>query len=151
MREVQIYFHNSKITVTGKILDQDNPELADEMWDFIEKPQKCYTHHTISTGGDIVFKPLPPYEPVKIGNQSNPRGKAIPFFTDMKPGQINWRGSSWGVVYDKCTEPMTSSGPVLIEILPECMEEFYNGCYDLWHQTSLYHNVGLATVSRKEN
>lgn len=150
MRKVELYFHNSAITVTGNVLDDQQPRAADDMWKFLEQPQKCYAHHTISTGGDIVLKPIPPYEPVKIGNQSDPLGDNIPFFTEMKPGQINWRGSTWGVVYDKCTEPMTTSGPVVIEIIPEDMDDFYKGCYDLWRQTSLYHNVGIVTVSRKE-
>lgn len=150
MRKVEFYFHNSDITVTGKVLEEKLPQIADEMWDFIETPRKCYAHHTLSTGGDIVLKPVPTYEPVKIGNQSNPLGGDIPYFTDMKPGQINWRGSTWGVIYDKCTEPLNSGGPVMIEIEEENLESFCKACYDLWRQTSLYHNVGIVTVSRKE-
>ena len=40
MRKVEFYFHNSDITVTGKVLEEKLPQIADEMWDFIEIPDR---------------------------------------------------------------------------------------------------------------
>ena len=150
MRKVKLYFHNSYITAYATVIEGKYTSMADDMWDFISEPQKCYTHHTVSTGGCVLLKPLPPLHPVAMGNQSTPLGNDIPYLCDLKPGQIYWKGIYFGVIYDPCTEPMTAGGPVLMEIEAESMDNFCRGCRDLWYQTSLFHKIGIVTVSREE-
>ena len=151
MRKIQIYFHNTDITVSGTVLEDSYPAQVEDMWKFIETPQKCFTHHMVSTGYYLVAKPLPPYHPVPIVNQSSPLGDEIPKISNMKAGQITWRGTTWAFVYGACTEPLTSSGPVVVLVDPECMQAYHDACLNQWHQTSLHHKVGIVTISRKEN
>ena len=151
MRKVKLYFHNSNITAFGIVKDEKYPDMADDMWNFIAEPKKCYAHHTVSTGGCVLLKPPPPLHPVPFGNQSTPFGNDIPYLCDLKPGQIYWKGIYFGAIYDRCTEPLTAGGPALIEIESENVIKFAQGCRDLWHQTSFFHKIGIVTVSRGED
>lgn len=152
MRKMKMVFHNINITVYGTLLDSEYPQMADDLWVFLATPQKCYSHHTVSTGADILFKPLPlEHPPANFGNQSNPLGNKVLYLCDIEPGQLFWRGYYLCGIYGKCTEPLPTGGPVLVEIDKEYLDDYIRGCENLWHQTSLFHKLGTVTFSRKED
>jgi hypothetical protein len=156
MRRIQLHYHNSGITVTGHIIPEKekmHPELCDDVWNFLAKPQKCYCHHTISTGDYYQLKPTPPYErPQRFSNQTQTLGGGdVVMLCEIKPGEIFWRGYYMCVVYGDSTEPLTAGGPVLLKIDDECFDEFVKASKNIWHQYLHFHELGIVTVSRKED
>ena len=50
MRKIKIYFPKADITCYATVLEDDFPELADELWEKIAQPMECEAHNTLSTG-----------------------------------------------------------------------------------------------------
>ena len=75
MRKIKIYFPKADITCYATVLEDDFPELADELWEKIAQPMECEAHNTLSTGDYVQCRPIPPYHvPKYVGDQSNPLG-----------------------------------------------------------------------------
>ena len=158
MRKILLEIPSCNITLTATMRDNDEPEMAQEFWDFLEKPVKVISHPTMSTGDLSVCFPRPPLEPPeKIGDQTNPLVKDSPFLTTgpgkdhVQAGEIIWLGWNFMFVYGpSCTEPLRSGGAKVAQVDKECMEDLEKAREDLWNHTYLYHKLGTITVSRKE-
>ena len=71
MRKIKIYFPKADITCYATVLEDDFPELADELWEKIAQPMECEAHNTLSTGDYVQCRPIPPYHvPKYVGDQS---------------------------------------------------------------------------------
>ena len=94
MRKIKIYFPKADITCYATVLEDDFPELADELWEKIAQPMECEAHNTLSTGDYVQCRPIPPYHvPKYVGDQSNPLGgNKVPALCDCVNGDIAWSG-----------------------------------------------------------
>lgn len=59
MRKIKIYFPKADITCYATVLEDDFPELADELWEKIAQPMECEAHNTLSTGDYVQCRPIP--------------------------------------------------------------------------------------------
>ena len=68
MRKVLFEVPSCGIKFTGTLRDKEEPVMAENFWEFLEKPVKFFSHPTLSTGDLTVLFPRPPIEPPKYIN-----------------------------------------------------------------------------------
>lgn len=153
MRKIKVEFASGErifSTVTATILEDKYPELANDIWEFLATPQKAYAHHTLSTGGLVLCRPIPPYHAVVAGNQSAPIGE-VPMLCDMVCGEMYWNGWFLSMVYDTCTEPLPAFGPIMVKVDEQYLDEFKRAGIESWNHVYLYHTLSTVTFSRLED
>lgn len=151
MKSVQIYFPESDVSVAANLLVDEEPELCQQLWDAIETPSKMVIHHTISTGDVFVAFPRPPKHPPVTGTQAQPVGRNTNvLWSDLKCGDIFWRGWNIGVAYGKCTEPLNPGGCIAARVDEADLEQFHKACKNAWYHVYFLHQTPSIIVSRKE-
>lgn len=162
MKKILIEVPSCRISFTATMMQSDNPQVAaiiQDMWDFLEKPVKCYSHPTMSTGDLLNLFPRPPINPPdNLGDQTAPMIEDSPYLvsgdrdTEVKMGEIIWNG--WFptlVAGPSCTEPLKSGGAKVANVDKECFDQLVIAHDDLWHHNYLYHKLGIVMMSRKES
>ena len=86
-RMIEIEFPEVNATVTAVLNDEQEPEMAQRLWDLVEQPVKMANCHTLSTGCFFDARPRPAYHPVEIGFQVANLSKVKRLYCDMEP----WR------------------------------------------------------------
>ena len=167
MRKVQIDFPTNGTSVIATLVERD-PVLADEVWNVLGERKSGYAQHCMSTGDLVFSRPIPPYDPVLNGNQSDPIGneaglctgpdllltkgtEVVPLISRMKSGEIFWAGWNFGLVYGPCTEPMVAFGPVVIVVDEEYIPAYEKACYEVWEHTYLHHDLAVIDFKQLEN
>ena len=150
-KKVEIVFPESGITVTASMLEKEEPESSELLWNYLEKPVRCAIYNTLSTGCLFIGKARPPYDPVKIGTQAEPVGRNLKMLCDMIPGEIMFTGMDFWCCYGPETEPLLGGGAVAIVIDPECLDDFIKAGKHIWHCQQITHTLATMTVKRKEN
>lgn len=159
MRKILLEVPSCRVTLTATLRDNEEPEMAQQVWDFLENPVKVFSHPTLSTGDLSVLFPRPPLHPPKnIGDQTNPLVPDSPYLvsgpgkTEVQAGEIIWCGWNLMFVYGpSCTEPLRSGGAYVAQVDKECMDQLETVREDLWNHTYLYHKLGIINISRKES
>ena len=114
MRKVLFEVPSCGIKFTGTLRDKEEPVMAENFWEFLEKPVKFFSHPTLSTGDLTVLFPRPPIDPPKyIGDQTSPLVEDSPYLVsgpgklEVQAGELIWCG--WNILFcygPSCTEPL---------------------------------------------
>lgn len=130
-------------------LTDDSPEVADALWNVLEKPLKMYTWHTTSTGEYFVGKGRGPLEPERVGSQANPVGATL-LLSRLKPGTICYAGAEeMSFAYGPAiTEPLPDKGPVTAMVDDASIEDFYAAGLHVWECQSRKHQLVTITARR---
>lgn len=158
MRKVLFEVPSCGIKFIGTLRDKEEPVMAENFWEFLEKPVKFFSHPTLSTGDLTVLFPRPPIEPPKyIGDQTSPLVEDSPYLVsgteklNVRAGELIWCG--WNILFcygPSCTEPLRSGGAYVLQVDEECLEDLEKAREDLWNHSFLYHKLGTITLSRME-
>lgn len=159
MKKVLFEVPSCNVTFVGTLREKEEPEMAKEFWDFIEKPTKVFSHPTLSTGDLTVLFPRPPIDPPPhIGDQTSPLVEDSPYLVsgpsklEVQAGELIWCG--WNMLFcygPSCTEPLRSGGAYVVQVDEEYLPALEVAREDLWNHSYLYHKLGTITISRKEN
>ncbi len=88
MRKVLFEVPSCGIKFTGTLRDKEEPVMAENFWEFLEKPVKFFSHPTLFTGDLTVLFPRPPIDPPKyIGDQTSPLVEDSPYLVSG-PGKL---------------------------------------------------------------
>lgn len=150
MREINVYFPESDITVTASLYEEQEPELCKQVWEYVKEPVRMACHHTMSTGDVFVAFPRPPKHPPVTGTQANPIGRVETLWSEMEVGEIFWRGWNCGICYGKCTEPLNPGGSVVAKVNEEDIDKFVAACKEVWNCSYFKHCISSVVLSRKE-
>lgn len=75
VRKIELEWPDAKIKVSATLLEKDEPELSERIWNLLDKPLKMICQHTLSTGHLFSADARPPRHPVTVGSQATPIGK----------------------------------------------------------------------------
>jgi hypothetical protein len=147
-RKITLKFSDFDKTIHATLVEEV-PQVADAMWDVIEKPLKLYTWHTTSTGDYFIGKGRGPVEPARVGSQAKPIGETL-FLCRLKPGSICYGGAEeLSFAYgDSITEPLPDKGPVTAMVDEGSLKDFYDAGMHLWTYQTRKHQPVTVTVSR---
>lgn len=148
VRKIRLTFPN-KTEVAAFFLEQEEPELCDSLWRFVEREQGFICHNTLSTGYAFAAFPRPTRSPSTASHLANPVGRNKIGYTLLSAGGLLWSGSKLYVPYGKCTEP-SIAGAITAKILPEHLNAFVEACHDVWNYTYFFHKVAVLKVRREE-
>lgn len=146
MKEIKITFPNGAV-VSAAVLEESEPELTENMWDFFDRPKKLICHNTLSTGDSFAAFPRPPKSPVRAGHLGKTIGNQRIHYTELTAGDLLWSGTKLYVCYGQCTEPGLI-GAVVARIKPEDMQPYVRACGDVRSHTYIYHRLAVITVER---
>lgn len=130
-------------------LAQESPEVADMVWDLLEKPLKMALSHTTSTGDYFLGKGRGPTNPERVGSQAKPLGKSL-FICQLPPGTICYGGAEeMSFAYGPAiTEPLPDKGPITARVDEDCLKDFYDVGMHVWKAQSETHQLVTVTASR---
>lgn len=149
-RMIEIEFPEVNTTVTAVLNDEQEPEMAQRLWDLVEQPVKMANCHTLSTGCFFDARPRPAYHPVEIGFQVANLSKIKRLYCDMKPGMILFSGYECGVVYgEHITEPLVASGTFVAQVIDEDLEKLYEAGHNIWNFQMYIHKLTTTIIRRK--
>ncbi len=149
-RMIEIEFPEVNTTVTAVLNDEQEPEMAQRLWDLVEQPVKMANCHTLSTGCFFDARPRPAYHPVEIGFQVANLSKIKRLYCDMKPGMILFSGYECGVVYgEHITEPLVASGTFVAQVIDEDLEKLYEAGHNIWNYQMYIHKLTTTIIRRK--
>lgn len=147
---IEIEFPEVNTTVTAVLNDEQEPEMAQRLWDLVEQPVKMANCHTLSTGCFFDARPRPAYHPVEIGFQVANLSKIKRLYCDMKPGMILFSGYECGVVYgEHITEPLVASGTFVAQVIDEDLEKLYEAGHNIWNFQMYIHKLTTTIIRRK--
>ncbi|NLC10931.1 MAG: DUF3830 family protein [Firmicutes bacterium] len=149
MKKISIYFPESNITVRASLLEEEEPELCQLLWEAVKEPLRMACHHTMSTGDVFVAFPRPPKHPPQTGTQAKPLGRKNVLWSDLQVGQLFWRGWNMGVAYGKCTEPLNPGGSVVAQVDEEDLDAFVEACQEVWNCCYFKHCLATIVVKRE--
>jgi len=147
MKKIKMIFPSGEYAVATLLFD-DEPELAQDLWDRLETPQKGLCRVTLSTGDSygILFRPLSEV-PKAAGTLRAPIGNKRLFYTELTEGNLLWSRSRLYVCYGPCTEPGLV-GSKVAQIDPEYMKLFKRECEEVRNHTFYYHEQALVGLER---
>ncbi len=149
-RMIEIEFPEVNTTVTAVLNDEQEPEMAQRLWELVEQPVKMANCHTLSTGCFFDARPRPAYHPVEIGFQVANLSKVKRLYCDMKPGMILFSGYECGVVYgEHITEPLVASGTFVAQVIDEDLEKLYEAGHNIWNFQMYIHKLTTTIIRRK--
>ena len=149
-RMIEIEFPEVNTTVTAVLNDEQEPEMAQRLWELVEQPIKMANCHTLSTGCFFDARPRPAYHPVEIGFQVANLSKVKRLYCDMKPGMILFSGYECGVVYgEHITEPLVASGTFVAQVIDEDLEKLYEAGHNIWNFQMYIHKLTTTIIRRK--
>lgn len=149
MRKIDLTFPNGTV-VKATLLEAEEPELCESLWEFAEDPEPLICHNTLSTGFSFPAFRRPSRSPNTETHLANPVGRHKVGYTSLKAGDLLWSGTKLYVVYGFCTEP-SIAGAVTARVDEEYMDELIKAGEDVWNYTYLYHKLAVLKVKREGN
>lgn len=151
-RKIEIEFPEVETKVLATLLEKEEPERCNALWNVLKKPIKMFCHHTLSTGQYFGADGRPPRHPVKMGTQAAPIGKKTRLLCQLDPGMIAYPGGhSLRFAYGPdITEPLASSGPVVAKVDKECLDDLMKCGMSIWNAQYMTHRLATIIVRRKE-
>jgi hypothetical protein len=141
-------------SVKATLLEKDEPELCNELWERIPTPVKMICRHPTSTGYEFGAAERPPKQPVKMGTQATPLGRKKWLLTRIKSGSIVYSisGGYGGLTlfYGPCTEPLPTRGSVVARVDEEDMDDLVKGGKYVWNAQYITHLPTIMIVKRSE-
>lgn len=148
-RKIQLEWPSEEIKVVATLLEEEEPELCDLLWENLEEPLKMFCRHPVSTGQEFSAAARPPRHPVKTGVLL---GRTKRMFSEIQPGSINYsvHGGYGGLscYYGPCTEPITVSGAVVGKVSEGEMPELIKAGVAVWNAYYMLHEPILMYTRR---
>lgn len=148
MKKIKLTFPNGA-EVKAALLEEQEPELCESLWDFAGEEQSLICHNTLSTGFSFPAFPRPSRSPNTESHLANPIGRHKVGYTSLRAGDLLWSVSKLYVVYGFCTEP-SMAGAVTAKVDETDMDVFLKACQDVWHHTYYFHKLAVLRVKREE-
>ncbi len=153
-RTIEFEFPDLEIEFAATLLEDEEPELGQTLWENLENPTRLFCRHPLSTGYEFAGEGRPPTHPVKTGTQAVPLGRKKWLMTRIPPGSITYGvfGGYGGInlFYGRCTEPLPSRGPVVAKVNEEDMEALLKAGRAVWSSQYLMHDPIVMIARRKE-
>ena len=150
-KKIELEWPSEEIKVVATLLEEEEPELCDLLWENLEEPLKMFCRHPVSTGQEFSAAARPPRHPVKTGLVL---GRTKRMFSEIKPGSINYsvHGGYGGLsyYYGPCTEPITVSGAVVGKVSEGEMPELIKAGMAVWNAYYMLHEPILMYARRYE-
>jgi hypothetical protein len=149
MKKIQLIFPNIDTALTATLLEKEEPELTQLLWENLEKPVKLFCRHPVSTGQEFSAAARPPRHPVKTGSHL---GRYKRMFCEIPVGSVNYsvHGGYGGLslYYGPCTEPITVSGAVVAKIPETQYPELRKAGETVWNNYYRLHTPITMTARR---
>ena len=149
MKKIQLSFPNGSV-VKATLLESEEPELCESLWEFAKEEQSLICHNTLSTGFSFPAFRRPSRSPNTESHLANPIGRHKVGYTSLKKGNLLWSGTKLYVVYGFCTEP-SIAGAVTAQVDDEYMDAFVKAGEDVWHHTYYFHKLAVLKVKREDD
>ena len=149
MRKIILTFPNGTV-VNATLLEAEEPELCESLWNFLETEQSFICHNTLSTGHSFAAFCRPTRNPNTESHLANPVGRHKVAYTDLKKGNLIWSGTKLYVVYGYCTEPSVA-GAVTAQVDEEDLDALVTAGENVWHHTYYFHKLAVLKCRREEN
>ena len=148
-KKIKLSFPNGFVAY-ATLREKEEPECAQGLWDYCEKPERCIVHHTVSTGNAFQCIKRPVVHPITTGSAAKPIGNKPLWYPDIRAGMVIFRGLTFSLAYGTSTEPSPASGPWTAQVDPEYLDGYIKACTDVWFHTYIYHKCAVVTIERGE-
>ena len=143
------------IKFSAILLETEEPELCEILWNDLEKPMKMIGGHTLSTGNLAEGFARPSREPVKTGTQANPVGRKKWMLSQLEPGMIIYDPARsihfcYGETKGTITEPLLANSSVVAKVDEEDLDRCNEIGKRLWNSHFNTHCLEIMTVKREE-
>jgi len=149
-RRITLEWPTIQVQVTATLLETEEPELCNLLWQNLEQPLKLFCRHPVSTGEEFSAAARPPRHPVKTGDAL---GRHKRMFCEIAPGSINYsvHGGYGGLscYYGPCTEPITVNGAVVAKVPDEQMPDLRKAGQAVWNSYYMTHEPITMTARRQ--
>ena len=149
MKQIQLEWPTIDTRVTATLLEKEEPELTQLLWENLEEPVKLFCRHPVSTGEEFSAAARPPRHPVKTGTAL---GRNKRMFCEIPPGSINYsvHGGYGGLscYYGPCTEPITVSGAIVAKVPEEQHPALRKAGETVWNHYYRLHTPITMTARR---
>lgn len=150
-RAIELEWPSEGIKVTATLLEEEEPELCELLWENLENPLKLFCRHPVSTGEEFSAASRPPRHPVKTGVSL---GRYKRMFCEIPPGSINYsvHGGYGGIscYYGPCTEPILVSGAVVAKVSQNQIPELRKSGEAVWNHYFMTHTP-ITMIARRGN
>ena len=148
-RRISVQFSGFPERILATLVDNEDVEFADALWNELEEPVPMYTVHTASTGDWFQGRGRPAAHPQRTGTQAVPLGHAQ-MMCELNPGSIVYQGyRSLGFGYGPdITEPLPTQGPVVA--IADDQEALYRAGRHVCDSHFRTHELVKITVAREE-
>jgi hypothetical protein len=146
-RQITISVSGFKEVLSATLVDNEDAEFADMLWEEVAEPVEMWTVHTISTGDWFSGRGRPAPNVQRSGTQANPLGRAH-MMCELKPGSIVYQGHrSVGFGYGPdITEPLPTQGPLVATA--DDLEAFYRAGRHVCDSHFRTHELVTVTIGR---
>ncbi len=146
-RQITINVSGFGEVLSATLVDNEDAEFADMLWNEVAEPVKMWTVHTVSTGDWFSGRGRPALHVQPNGTQANPLGRAH-MMCELNPGSIVYQGHrSLGFGYGPdVTEPLPTQGPVVAKA--DDLETFYQAGRHVCNSHFRTHELVTVTIGR---
>jgi hypothetical protein len=149
VKKIELEWPDQKIVVKATLLEKEEPEFAELLWNDLEKEMKTYCSHTLSTGEVYLCFARPPKKPMNTGSQRAPVGRIITLMTRMENGQICYGGGGGlRICYGRITEPLPAGAPIVAIVDKKDLEKNIQAGKAVWQAQYLTHKLVTVLVRR---
>ncbi len=154
VKKIEIEWPEAGMKVDATLLEKEEPELSERIWNLLDKPLRMICQHTLSTGHLFSADARPPRHPVTVGSQATPIGRKRWKLTELKPGMVTFSGyGSYGGVFvaygDHITEPLLAAGSVVATVPKEQLGKLMDAGKAVWNAQYVTHKLMTMTMRRK--
>lgn len=151
---IEIEFPEIQVSVRASLLEEEEPELCEILWENLENPLKLFCRHPVSTGEEFSGESRPPRHPVQSGTQAQPLGRKRWLFSRIPPGSVVYAifGGYGGLslVYGPCTEPLSARGSVVGKVVEEDIGNMLKAGRAVWDAQYMTHRPIFMVARRGE-
>jgi hypothetical protein len=148
-RKIVLEWPSIDTSVQAGLLENEEPELCDMLWDRLEEPLKMFCRHPVSTGEEFSAEARPPRNPVRTGESV---GRHRRMFCEIPPGSINYSvvGGYGGLscYYGTCSEPITVKGAVVAIVVHVDMPNLVKAGREVWDAYYTKHEPIIMVARR---
>lgn len=151
---IEIEWPEVGVSIRAFLLEEDEAELCEILWENLKEPLKLFCRHPVSTGEEFSGESRPPRHPVQTGTQAQPLGRKQWLFSRLQPGSIVYAifGGYGGlsVIYGPCTEPLPARGGVVGKVVEEDWENMLKAGKAVWNAQYMTHKPIFMVARRWE-
>ena len=153
-RKIWIKWPEIDVEVNATLLEEDEPELCETLWENLETPLRMICRHPVSTGEEFSGEGRPPRNPVSSGTQAEPLGRKQWLLTRIEPGSVVYAifGGYGGMslFYGPCTEPLPARGSVVGKVDEGDMDNLLKAGRAVWNAQYMTHRPMIMVAGRRE-